>query len=230
MRGSGERGLVWDRNVPTLAHAHPPQNAPLKLVSLVKECDDLLHSSNERLGLWGGEPARTLQVTQQVHDGLRVLRHAACYTGQKRSGHRPREIKGPHITGQATLWGNTVNNMYVMCTTVLQKLAAAPPQEASLLGHLFFNIPNVFCAKKRVGHACICPRMVTALDAGKNSTEPQKNTLKNTCFWVGPKTLIFFLPSRIQRLAQNHSKTRVLGLTKHNEKHFYHLGSLLLTG
>ena len=28
-------------------------------------------------------------------------------------------------------------------------------------GHLFFNITNVFCAKKRVGHACICPRMVT---------------------------------------------------------------------
>ena len=23
------------------------------------------------------------------------------------------------------------------------------------------NITNVFCAKKRVGHACICPRMVT---------------------------------------------------------------------
>ena len=30
-----------------------------------------------------------------------------------------------------------------------------------LFGHLFFNITDVFCAKKRVGHACICPRMVT---------------------------------------------------------------------
>ena len=27
--------------------------------------------------------------------------------------------------------------------------------------HLFLNITNVFCAKKQVGHACICPRMVT---------------------------------------------------------------------
>ena len=36
-----------------------------------------------------------------------------------------------------------------------------PPQEKVLFGHLFFNITNVFCAKKRVGHACICPRMVT---------------------------------------------------------------------
>ena len=28
-------------------------------------------------------------------------------------------------------------------------------------GHLFLNVTNVFCDKKRVGHACICPRMVT---------------------------------------------------------------------
>ena len=27
--------------------------------------------------------------------------------------------------------------------------------------YLFLNITNVFCAKKRVGHACICPRMIT---------------------------------------------------------------------
>ena len=31
-------------------------------------------------------------------------------------------------------------------------------KKLSLFGHLFFNITNVFCAKKRVGHACICPR------------------------------------------------------------------------
>ena len=38
-----------------------------------------------------------------------------------------------------------------------------PPQEKKyLFGHLFLNMTNVFCAKKRVGHACICPRMVTA--------------------------------------------------------------------
>ena len=29
-----------------------------------------------------------------------------------------------------------------------------------LFGHLFFNTTNVFCAKKRVGHACTGPSMV----------------------------------------------------------------------
>ena len=40
---------------------------------------------------------------------------------------------------------------------------AGRPKKRFLLGHLFLNIniTNVFCAKKRVGHACICPRMVT---------------------------------------------------------------------
>ena len=42
-----------------------------------------------------------------------------------------------------------------------------PPQENVFICPPFFaniiiNITNVFCAKKRVGHACICPRMVTS--------------------------------------------------------------------
>ena len=40
-------------------------------------------------------------------------------------------------------------------------LQAGRPKKRFLFGHLFFNITNVFCAKKRVGHACICPRVVT---------------------------------------------------------------------
>ena len=32
-------------------------------------------------------------------------------------------------------------------------------KKISLFGHLFFNITGVFCAKKRVGHACICPKI-----------------------------------------------------------------------
>ena len=36
-----------------------------------------------------------------------------------------------------------------------------PPQEKLFIWSLFFNITNVFCAKKWVGHACICPMMVT---------------------------------------------------------------------
>ena len=34
-------------------------------------------------------------------------------------------------------------------------LQAGRPKKRFLFGHLFLNIPNVFCAKKRVGHDCI---------------------------------------------------------------------------
>ena len=48
---------------------------------------------------------------------------------------------------------------------ILYKLQAGRPKKSFLFGHLFFNITNVFCAKKsakkRVGHACIYLRMVT---------------------------------------------------------------------
>ena len=39
---------------------------------------------------------------------------------------------------------------------------AGLPKKRFLFGHLFLNTTNVFCAKKQVGHACICPRRVTA--------------------------------------------------------------------
>ena len=41
-------------------------------------------------------------------------------------------------------------------------LQARLAKNGFFFGHLFFNITNVLCAKRRVGHACICPRMVTA--------------------------------------------------------------------
>ena len=40
-------------------------------------------------------------------------------------------------------------------------IQAGRPKKSFLFGPFFFNITNVFCAKKWVGHACICPRMVT---------------------------------------------------------------------
>ncbi len=40
------------------------------------------------------------------------------------------------------------------------KLAA--PRKAFYLATFFSNMTNAVCAKTRVGHACICPRMVTA--------------------------------------------------------------------
>ena len=42
-----------------------------------------------------------------------------------------------------------------MCGVIL--VQAGRPKKRCLFGHLFFNITYVFCAKKRVGHACICP-------------------------------------------------------------------------
>jgi len=36
---------------------------------------------------------------------------------------------------------------------------SSPRQDRLFIWTPFLNIPNVFCAKKRVGHACICPRM-----------------------------------------------------------------------
>ena len=46
------------------------------------------------------------------------------------------------------------------------RIPAGPPftsrlaKKSFLFGHLFFNTTNVFCAKKRVGHACTGPSMV----------------------------------------------------------------------
>ena len=48
----------------------------------------------------------------------------------------------------------------ILCTYLFWSTSSLG-QEKLFFGHLFFNRTNVFCAKKRVGHACICPRMVT---------------------------------------------------------------------
>jgi len=47
-------------------------------------------------------------------------------------------------------------------------------KKSFLFGHLFLNITNVFCAKKRAGHACICPRMVAGEPILKLSPPPKK--------------------------------------------------------
>ena len=45
---------------------------------------------------------------------------------------------------------------------VLYYTQARRLKKLSLFGHLFFNITDFFCAKKRSRHDCICPRMGTA--------------------------------------------------------------------
>ena len=53
-------------------------------------------------------------------------------------------------------------NTYLLKFKHIQIQAGRPKKRFLLLfGHLLLNITNVFCAKKRMGHACICPRMVT---------------------------------------------------------------------
>ncbi len=47
-------------------------------------------------------------------------------------------------------------------TICILYIQACRPKKSYLFGHLFFNITNAFCAKTKLGHACICPRMVTA--------------------------------------------------------------------
>ena len=49
-----------------------------------------------------------------------------------------------------------------LTTVPRTRLQARLAKNGFFFGHLFFNITNGFCAKKRVGHACICPRMVTS--------------------------------------------------------------------
>ena len=59
---------------------------------------------------------------------------------------------------------------------------AGRPKKSFLFGPFFFNITNVFCAKKRVWHACICPRIVTGYSQFWSYTPPQNN-----CFSAAKK-------------------------------------------
>ena len=62
-------------------------------------------------------------------------------------------------------WPRTVGHeLFWFVPLYFCTVQARRPKKRFLFGHIFFNITNVFCAKKRVvlvGHACICPRMVT---------------------------------------------------------------------
>ena len=74
-------------------------------------------------------------------------------------GHCPKAKAGANaLVGTLTLQGTPLINAPPM---EKRRLQARLAKRSFLFGHLFFNITNVFCAKKRVGHACICPRMDT---------------------------------------------------------------------
>ena len=49
----------------------------------------------------------------------------------------------------------------ILCTYLFWSTSSLG-QEKLFFGHLFFNITHVFCARQRVGHTRICPRMVTS--------------------------------------------------------------------
>ena len=56
--------------------------------------------------------------------------------------------------------GTMGRRLVANCYSIYQYLIQVA-KKRFLFGPLFFNITNVFCAKTWVGHACICPRMVT---------------------------------------------------------------------
>jgi len=62
------------------------------------------------------------------------------------------------ISNASTTWGRSLADGIHTSTITIQ---AGRPKKRLLFGHLFLNTTNVFCAPKQVGHACICPRMVT---------------------------------------------------------------------
>ena len=82
----------------------------------------------------------------------------------------------------------------VICKFIV--IQAGRPKRLSLLGHLFFNITNVFCAKKRVlGHTC-------------NIYAPRWSLLASQ-FWsyVPPRKLIFPRPKKWKYPIENGMRT-----------------------
>jgi len=76
--------------------------------------------------------------------------------------------------------------------------AGRPKRLISLLGHLFFNLTNVFCAKKRVGHACICPRRGWSLAS---------RVLKLGSYTPPPKKLVLPRPEKRKFPTENGMRT-----------------------
>ena len=74
----------------------------------------------------------------------------------KRGGpHSPSPAPGPVIQVYLSPYDSSTKKIVPRGTSL-------PPQQKklSLLGHLFLSRTLVFCAKKRLGHAFICPRML----------------------------------------------------------------------
>ena len=69
-------------------------------------------------------------------------------------------IKAPAISNASRTRGlSSADGIHIQARRLAKK---SKRRKSFLFGHLYFNITNIFCANKRVGHACICPRMVTA--------------------------------------------------------------------
>ena len=86
---------------------------------------------------------------------------------QRGWGHR-RERAAPRRGGTSALacrkastyvQARRLKKSFLFCGVLQARLAK---KSFFFFGHLFFNITNVFCAKQRAGHTCICPRMVTS--------------------------------------------------------------------
>ena len=160
-------------------HCHQPQHRLLP-TSLCR-VEPLEQVPLERLdaGLGDGVAPTKAQLETPLladvfaHDAvvLRALRgRLSTKSKLRRRGSRLRSLRSPHRSLPlrwlvALLPGSSKRRCNSRQRSRLWKrhLTSSPGQEKLFIWPPFFQIyiTNVFCAKKRVGHACICPMMVT---------------------------------------------------------------------
>ena len=75
-------------------------------------------------------------------------------------GFERRDVRRLEVRPEGSPQDEEETNTYLLKFKHIQ-IQAGRPKKRFLFGHLLLNITNVFCAKKRMGHACICPRMVS---------------------------------------------------------------------
>ena len=104
------------------------------------------------------QPMTFMEYVEKAHPDLRE----SGFTREELPSSRA-TTQGQKIRASATLgYREKKNAPGKVMKSYVYVLQAGLAKKSFFFGHLFFNITNVFCAKTRVGHACICPRMVTS--------------------------------------------------------------------
>ena len=87
------------------------------------------------------------------------------------------------------IWIRTSTSSNCHCVMYM-RIQARRSKTLSLFGHLFFNITHVFCAKKRVGHACICPMMDIGWPVLKSYPPPKLGFPPKMAFYMDAHPLL----------------------------------------